>query len=434
MAQTELTRKEANRFFLANEKYSDLTLRGTDGALVRVNRAMLATRCPVFDTMLFGDFAEASQSVVDIGYTGETLRDIVSYLYIDEAPILTRKESSDEDSVRKVLCLMEGATYFVLPELRRKAEAFAVIQMDKHPSLCVAYFAALETHDSQAAVRMEKHAFEKLRLKPEIILEDGVPLTLLSSSRIEKVLTDQKLFANELTVFRILQAWSTVDEEHQRIATELTKCVIFENIDPYELSTRVKNSCLVTREQLYDAYKAQALSHAQQPAIFYKKMRIPTWKSSNDVTYSSDKVEPSTDLLQCPALSSGIHKWSILVEEFDELDNLVRMGVVSTVHPLDTEKKLGDQAGGWQYRNDGHVRCNGVFMGVKPTFGKGSTVAFILDLTGDGTLSASVDGMPAAQLFSNMLSKFEGYWYNEKGFVPAVSLCRLGRVRFLGFD
>jgi hypothetical protein len=57
----------------------------------------------------------------------------------------------------------------------------------------------------------------------------------------------------------------------------------------------------------------------------------------------------------------------------------------------------------------------------------------ILDLTGEGTLSASVDGKPAVKLFAKMLSKLEGF--TTKGFVPAVSLFdKGGSVRFLGFE
>jgi hypothetical protein len=89
MMQSEITREEALLALLMNEKYSDITLKGTDGSLIKANRAMLAARSPVFDSMLYGDFAEASQSVVGVGYTGDVL---------------------------KMLSLMDGASY-TLPSL-----------------------------------------------------------------------------------------------------------------------------------------------------------------------------------------------------------------------------------------------------------------------------------------------------------------------------
>jgi hypothetical protein len=67
---------------------------------------------------------------------------------------------------------------------------------------------------------------------------------------------------------------------------------------------------------------------------------------------------------------------------------------------------------------------------------KGSQVTFLLDLTGDGTLSASVDGTSFHQLFSDMHSKVRSV-NPEGGFVPAIDLNRSDqkvRVRFLGFE
>jgi hypothetical protein len=55
-----------------------------------------------------------------------------------------------------------------------------------------------------------------------------------------------------------------------------------------------------------------------------------------------------------------------------------------------------------------------------------------LDLTGDGTLSVTVNGHPSVVAFSDMLSAFQVY--NTQVCVPAVSLASPGRVRFLGFE
>jgi hypothetical protein len=173
MMQTEITRDEAIRALLTNEKYADITLKGTYGSLVRANRAMLAARSPVFDSMLYGDFAEAQQSVVDVGYTEEALKGVVDYIYTDELPIVDNEQPNDDETARKLLSLMDGATYFALPELCRKAEAVAITQMDKKPSLCVTYFAACETHGALVATEVEDHALEKIRANPKILLEEG---------------------------------------------------------------------------------------------------------------------------------------------------------------------------------------------------------------------------------------------------------------------
>jgi hypothetical protein len=68
----------------------------------------------MFDTMmLYGDFAEAQQSIVGGGYTGDTVQKIVEYIYTDESPIEQQGVSrvTIDDIVRKALTLVEGATY-----------------------------------------------------------------------------------------------------------------------------------------------------------------------------------------------------------------------------------------------------------------------------------------------------------------------------------
>jgi hypothetical protein len=454
MMQTEITREEALLALLSNEKYSDITLKGTDGSLVRANRAILAARSPVFDSMLYGDFAEAHQSVVDVGYNGETLQDVVDYIYTDEVPIFDDEQTSADDSAQKVLSLMDGATYFALPELCRRAQAVAIAQTEKKASLCVAYFAACETYGALVAdSKVEESVLEKIRSNPKILLEEGVSLASLSSSRIEKILKDTKVLADEFTLFQILQAWAEAwvegsdhtygtelseisHQSRKRTASQLIQHIALEGIDPGDLSTTVKTSGLVTSDQLLNAYETQALLAKQKHGMFYKKLRAPAlWKSSNDVTFIGGQSERySNDVLHCPALTCGIHKWSILVEE---MTSQVFLGVASTVSDLDQGKFLGQQAGGWVYGgalsgNTYHKSMSASSDG-HPKFRKGSKLTFILDLTGKGALSASVDGKTAVQLFSNMHSAFEDM--DTKGFVPAASIWRdNGRVRFLGFE
>jgi hypothetical protein len=137
------------------------------------------------------------------------------------------------------------------------------------------------------------------------------------------------------------------------------------------------------------------------------------------------------ELLECPPMTLGIHKWSVLVEG----GMYGYFGVASTVHSFEEESILGHQEGGWAYCSDGGAIHNN--EGVNwdsPILRKGSKVTFILDLTGEGTLSASVDGNPFRRLFTDMLSKVR-IVNPEGGFVPAVSLDDYrDRVRFLGFE
>jgi hypothetical protein len=129
----------------------------------------------------------------------------------------------------------------------------------------------------------------------------------------------------------------------------------------------------------------------------------------------------------------GVHKWSIFVEEHGV--HVLGLGVASTVHSFDKNKNLWSQEGGWGYFYRGHAFHNGLVVKTNlPKFQKGSKVTFLLDLTGEGTLSASVDGKSFQQLFGGMLSKVRSV-NPEGGFVPAVTLVSAHqKVRFLGFE
>jgi hypothetical protein len=66
---------------LKNNSFSDDELQGTDVERIPTRRDLLAARSKVFETMLCGNFAEASKSVVPVGYDGPILRAIVEDCY-----------------------------------------------------------------------------------------------------------------------------------------------------------------------------------------------------------------------------------------------------------------------------------------------------------------------------------------------------------------
>lgn len=168
------------------------------------------------------------------------------------------------------------------------------------------------------------------------------------------------------------------------------------NIEPSHLSTTVASSGLVTDAQLLETFKAQALLAAEKHGISYCSNRTPVWRSSGKSVFSSDSSGYTVEFLSCPPLRSGVHKWSIKVEEVCSYTSLC---VASSEHQVDCNKWLGHQSGlGWIYGNDGSAGTNEWGKTRKkanhPKFGKGSIVSFTLDLNEPGILSASVDGKP----------------------------------------
>jgi hypothetical protein len=191
--------------------------------------------------------------------------------------------------------------------------------------------------------------------------------------------------------------------------------------------TNVKKDC----ESSIAALKEEVASRTTQGPVV-QPVNQYIWKTSKDVCVSGIH---HAELLECPPMTSGVHKWTIFVEQ--HTNGYVCLGVASTVHSFATNNYIFHQEGGWSYDSGGEACHNGYVVKENlPEFKKGSQVTFLLDLTGDGTLSASVDGTSFHQLFSDMHSKVRSV-NPEGGFVPAIDLNRSDqkvRVRFLGFE
>ena len=117
------------------------------------------------------------------------------------------------------------------------------------------------------------------------------------------------------------------------------------------------------------------------------------WKKSKHIV-----AECSTlDLLDINALQTGsIVKWSLHVEGKAEL----RAGVVLSTK-ANSRASFGSQAGMWAYGSWGDAWYDGHRTWHRK-YGTGSVVTFTLDLTGAGTLLASVDGHNAEIIFTNL--------------------------------
>jgi hypothetical protein len=179
----------------------------------------------------------------------------------------------------------------------------------------------------------------------------------------------------------------------------------------------------VTEEQLCEAHEIQTKAkRAKQQGTVWKRQKSVLVRGEG-ADYNGDTFY-TNDFLSGPSLSSGIHKWTILVVEEGPH---IQMGVASY------RKYRQQEAGGWSYGNDGTAGYKGSTITKEhPTFQKGSKVTFTLDLTGDGTLSATVDDGPTVTIFSNMLLAFgDG---DAIGFVPTAHLLRPAILRFLGYE
>ena len=462
----EISLKEAMGTLLQDEDLSDMVLKSSvDGTQVHANRCILAARSPVFRSMLFGSFSEASNSVVDVAYSGDVIWAMLNYIYANEIEIrasytedeegeddevhtyvdnnkLARRQEANRRFVQILVSLADAANYFALPLLRRRIERMASALMQNTPSMAAALWAECEMHGPKS-IFMSKLALEVIRSNPEALLK-GETLAMLTSNQLQEILQDDRLKAYESTRFAILLKWSQSKNPNENYASELMsdssitegsansgKCVIggrkrqaqqmtehlrLEYIDPIELSTKVASSGLVTSEQLSHAYKEQALAAHQNQGVSYKKSRFnPTWKSSDSVVFECTSRSSTVELLTCMELTVGQkYQWSILLEVScdKQRGDDAWLGVANILDDnLDHNMWLGEQRAGWVYGSDGyavhnldHPR-NYESKGGFPMYTVGSTLTFLLDLSpgSGGVLNASVNGGPMSKLFDNML-------------------------------
>jgi len=440
----EITQQDALRALLSDEKYADVTMKGSDGSKVRANRAMLAARSPVFDRMLYGEFKEAARDEVEVGYDGVTLKTVVSYIYTDMVPII-EVESVNVDAIRKVFFAMDAASYFGLLTLRNKTEKEIIEAMNRKPAAWLRCLAICDENEGIAPLRIKEMALEKIRTDPKILVDEHV--NMLSEYRMEETLKDQCIFAAENTLFQALSAWSKIDcdgentseaksRARKRKAAELTRHISLKNIDPFQLSSSVAPSGLVTKEQLFEAFKAQALYVKEKGVQLYEQVRgWNVWTTSKTDTCCFEDSGICTETLRCTPLSEGVHTWMLLVEEMGN-NTEMELGVVSANHVLNRNIWLNESNFGWALDESGSAHHNHKYKDVDglTSLEKGSTVKFTLDLTKDnGCLSVSIDERPNVQLFEGMLTAFDGV-DGTPGFVPAIGADERGKVRFLGFE
>jgi hypothetical protein len=447
----EITRYEALREILTDEDLCDLSLKGADGKEIRACRSLLGARSSVFRTMLFGDFAEANSSTVALGYDSAVLEAIVKYIHSDDAKILSTPPKEYTQSDSRILVELAGAAlYFNLPRLSKKARGALSKAMDQQPCMAFEILSACReagpsAPEDLASLALSRIQFLNIAFYEECRMED------ISAAVLEEILSDEESQLNELDLFLILKLWanggatdphnnanhpkkrSADSLDRHSVASELTKHISFERIGPSDLEDVVAESGLVTQEQLFEAFKKQALTAQKKHNISFTDPRLmgeAVWKSSGTALFVSDGPHYVVETLKCRVLLPGtIHQWTIQVEESCEG---FWVGVASTKCTLDRTDWLGKQQGGWVYGNNGAARhvpkCSS--YGIHPAFRKNSKVSLTLDLRpdgpGNGRLSASIDGGSIFELFSNMLLESDG-------FLPAISLRRPGAARLLSF-
>jgi hypothetical protein len=273
----------------------------------------------------------------------------------------------------------------------------------------------------------------------------------LTPDLLEEIVSNEAILADEVDLFNVLTSWVDCNcdtrsdeaagnsfytrEKRKEVASELIeKHICLEKIIPSLLRDIVEPSGIVSCEKVLEAYKTHSFSFESGIAPPCKRTKRECWESSHQRDFTGAKNHRGTELLQCRPMASGIHSWSIEVVNMGS--HRCWPGVALATDPPDRNSWLGKQTSGWVFGSNGrayHAHPQHPTNKTDLVYGEGSVFKFRLDLTQQGTLSASVDGDGREEvlLFDNML--MIGEEKVNRSFVPAVSVKAPVSVRFLGF-
>jgi hypothetical protein len=152
----------AIRNLLSNESLADVNLQGTDGIKVPAHRLILAARSQVFESLLFGNFAEASNSEVRVGYDGRVLQAIVEYCYTDEVTLLGEQTQNPSlEQMETITSLAAAADYFCFPKLCKKVTDFVLLRMEENKQLALGFL--ITANNSGTAPEIVRAAMDTIQ-------------------------------------------------------------------------------------------------------------------------------------------------------------------------------------------------------------------------------------------------------------------------------
>ena len=439
----------AHKHLLLNGDFSDVTLEGTDGEHIQAHRVILAARSKVFQKLLFGDFAEAKDAVIPVGFEGSVLHAIVEYCYTDKVS-LCKEKVCHPYMAHTIVSLTTAADYFEFPKLRRQVTEYACNQIIAHKLLALPFLTAADQIVGSAP-RIRECAVGAIQTDytGSVLGLENKHITALSHAVLESIVSDNAIITDEIHLFRLVEQWSegpTVEEsaadeqqeDRRAIASVLVaKYVNFQNIFCFDLTNTVAKSGLLTTAQLLEAYKSHAERAEKTGSVPSFMKRTPYWETSNSTVAafgSEGAISGFTGPticrhpLLCKEMASGRHVWSF------EVVKLSQAGMWLGVTGFEAGEKFDGSLYNWVCYSKTNGKPRGITsfdpqMPVCPGFVQGSILTFTLDLTGRGVLSVCVNRGVSCIICENMLKLGK-----PRSFVPVVGMTTPGTVRFKGFD
>lgn len=275
----------------------DVKMIGKDGVTIRAPSFLLCAHSRVLDEMLFSNleeaaptqrvrrmssldsehdhFEDAQDTLADIeNADGKTIRvpfatqDAIQtalHLMASHELPLSRIEDSSEENVRtltqvNVIMLfykvrfLADEVYRAVRVLVNKKSKLASVVFDE----CNASMKIAGLDDKPKRNELLTYVFDSIREKPGESLIDG-GLRFLSPDSIQKIICDQKIDVDEITMFHILFSWTQVGpgskEDRINVAKGLVVNVQLTLLDAKYLNTRVRYCGFVDASVVNDAIK-----------------------------------------------------------------------------------------------------------------------------------------------------------------------------------
>lgn len=435
---SEVPHKDLLSKLLKEPAFSDITLEGIDGMTVAANRYILASKSKVLQELLLS--SGTAKAHFQIHFSSSILEAVVEYVYTDTAQILDvsgmKGDCAPDEmfQVTTIFALTRAAHYFDLPGLHTKMQQSIQDILQSLPSLTLI---VLEAANDFPHPQILERCMANIRLNvQEIRNPDAV--AFLSPKVLREILQYENHTMSPFQLFEMLRMWeeAEVNGIRRSTASELTKYIRLDLIDALQLSDSVASSGLVTREQFLKAFQTQDLASSSNREPIQKVVSLSPiqkcvslskyhWKdTASDVVRGEVGVDSwQTKLLEYPHITSGLHQWTIQIEE---MSDKIGLGVGKRTH---NSNSIGPH--GWQYYSDG-VAIPDNEEDFFPTFSAGSKVTLtlnLLDSHSGGRLSVCVDGGAVFTVFSGL--QLDWIHHTPLGFIPTASFQSTGCVRLL---
>jgi BTB/POZ domain len=255
---------------------ADVYLVGTDGRKVPANRFVLSARSPVFSTMLYGAFREASSDCVKLDYEGGLLEAIVHYCNTETLPVSATFEDCAEDieefQVRFLVDLVRAADYLQLLGLQRIVTRRVHYLMTRNLPLSILVF-----DQADASSELSNLSLHILETRPYVVFGDNnrVGIECLCESKVLSFFKSSSIAAGELFMFQLLQQWydhncqsELLSKEREdkllETAHQCCRSIQLANIEPSILLDSVSSCAFCPPELVFSAIAQQALQASQR--------------------------------------------------------------------------------------------------------------------------------------------------------------------------